>query len=264
MRIVKAEGVLRPPKVLIYGPPGVGKTVWAAQFAPRPALHLDYDVGGSAYLAALRDAEGEPLVDATGLDLAVDITPHQTEILAQRLQSDRLAKYRCIIIDTLTMLQQSHRETLMGIKLTASQSIWGENGEWCRRQISAFIAAPVALVVVAHDRTDIVDNRLLTRPALSPMLGAGIEPLFDVILYMGQRVREKSGLGRILVSAGDANLRSKDRTGRLPPTLWDASGREVYQLLTDAPWEAPEEESPEEEPTDEGGKEDQPDETEEP
>jgi phage nucleotide-binding protein len=218
------------PNIVIYGAPGVGKTVLAAQ-APKPCLLLDLDRGA-------RYVTNAAPVDPEGLSIATGIKMEELWAMAENVALGKPFKYVSLVIDSLTELQNIHRGDLLQKRLAPTREEYRVNTEFIRRIIRMLQAAEDLTIVYTCLEREVEDTEgLLIRPAITPALLRNVEAVVGVIVYLGMREvatgEEEGGskLERIAVTQGTNKIRAKDRTGLLPTAVLNPTWETLFGNL---------------------------------
>lgn len=224
-KIVNFEEDQGPLKALVYGDPGVGKTVFAAT-APKP-LFIDIERG-------MRSIANHP-------ELAKDVqrfplsTMKELEDLFWEIRAGNAAQDReTIVFDTFSALQKKHLDEILienhkkdhnKNPYLATQGDYKANTQLLRRLIVNFCELDRYHIVVLTHTTEAKDEfsgALLLRPSLTPKLTETFEEVMDVYCYMTASDPDKDGNVRrsIQVSPG-TRVKAKNRVGGLPPIIPD-------------------------------------------
>lgn len=222
-KIVSFEDDPGPLKVLVYGDPGVGKTVFAAT-APKP-LFIDIERG-------MRSLRNHP-------DIAKDVqrfplnSMKELEDFFWAVKGKEVAQDRqTIVFDTFSALQKKHLDEVLaeGHKKDhnkspyhATQGDYKGNTQHLRRLIIQFCELDRFHVVVLTHSTEAKDEysgALLLRPSLTPKLTETFEELMDVYCYMQASDPDKEGnVTRTIQISPGTRVKAKNRIGGLPPIL---------------------------------------------
>lgn len=217
---------------LIYGPPGVGKTVLAgsADAIPemRPVLLIDVE-GGTL---SLRNTY--PDVDVVRVQTWDDMQA----VYDALYKGD--ADYKTVVLDSLTEIQKFSMYNIMTGLLrkepdrdpdVPGMREWGKNIEQMRRLVRAFRDLPMHTIftaLVAYEK-DQKSGVVQARPSMSGKLSGEVAGFTDLVLYMYTKLVDGQ-IRRLLLTQGTDRQIAKDRSGLLPqlieePTmsgLWDA------------------------------------------
>lgn len=196
-------------KVVLYGPPGSGKTTMGASFPD--VLFLSAESG----LLSVRDKA----IDVWTIEGWKDL-----EEAYEFLRKGDHA-YKSVVIDSLTEAQKKLHEHIIrefpGKRRDygdlMSQSDWGYAIDRMRKMCRAFRDLPVNVVFIALDQQEQGEDEVLTKPALSgKTLSAELMGWVDAavycpgpvkdedgnIQYVGQTVPAKGRMAKLRVPAG--------------------------------------------------------------
>lgn len=206
-------------KMLIYGPPGVGKT-WLAASANdcewmQPALLLNVEAGTLATVE-----RSSPTVDFEGF-----------EALNKLFWWLATAKhgYKTFIIDTLTELQAKNLEVIVesevrkktNPKRTDIDDIWhddyAKSTQALQRICRAFRDLSMHVIFICHETLVGEGNNVTVEPLLTPRLRNSIIAYCDVVGYLYTILNEegaqsKPNIVRRLLVQSHPRYRTKDRS----------------------------------------------------
>ena len=210
-------------KCLIYGMPGVGKTVLSAsaQRVPdlSPVLFVDIDKG----TMSIRDEEGD--IDLLEIDEWKQINP-ALDVLLRGGHG-----YKTLIIDSITELQKIEMEARnSGIP---SIQDWQGSGIEIRRVIRKIKNLPMHVIVTALEREDKDEftQVIMRRPDLPGKLASGSSAAFDIVARL---TTDLDGDARVLMTKLDARTLARDRSGKrnqLPGIIQDPSFPKIWELM---------------------------------
>lgn len=179
---IKPISVLnRPRSWAIYGRSGSGKTTFAASF-PKPILLID-----------IRDQGTDSIADHEDIDVVEIESWEQLEEVYYYLR-DNPKKYKTVVVDTITQLQQLCLEDAIGAK-TKDKSRVGDWGSMTRRDwgtVSGLMKdwivnlrnLPLEVVFLAQEKVTTVDDDADDNPdnMITPEVGAHVMPSVRVVL----------------------------------------------------------------------------------
>lgn len=227
-----------PPYInmLIYGDPGVGKTVLAgsasAVEALAPVIYIDVE-GGTLSLR-----ERFPEVKVIRIKTFNDLG----KVFEELARGNH--GYKTVVLDSISEIQKFGMYAVMKRALENDPDRdpdlpgigeWGKNTEQMRRFIRAFRDLPMNTIFLALGATD-QDKRgnKLTKPALSAKLSNEVAGFLDVVCYMYKKTIDQE-VSRYLLTAGTDEFIAKDRTDRLPPILEAPDMQTIHQILFSTP-----------------------------
>lgn len=233
-------------KVLIYGDPGVGKTVLAAG-APIPLL-MDVEHGA-------RSLKNHPELSHV---LTVPIRNWgQCMVLLEKIfNQDKTPLYKggppiteikTVIIDTVSELQRRVLDEQLRAKATTTFVAGGkdyqENTERMRRFIMFLRDLPINFVLTCHAKTEVVTNEstgetvISYRPDLTPKLSTAVVGQMDLVGFMRlTRVPDEEAeggfkLARVLQVHPTERVVAKTRI-TLPPALIEPRFTDIINANT--------------------------------
>ena len=205
-------------KIIVYGPPGVGKTTLAAT-TKEPTLILSAEGG----LLSLTDH------DVDFIDLT---TNDKGELLDKSDRMDRLRdaydfaqsdeakkKYKWLFIDSLTEISQIVIEKYQKLYPERKDGLvlWGEYAKEMRSLIKAFRDIPnYNVVFTALAKTDKDDNgRRFQSIDVSGAIASQAPAYFDEMFYYHAFEDSDGNIQRKLITQPSDKVSAKDRSGKL-------------------------------------------------
>jgi hypothetical protein len=253
MQITKAYETANWMKLMVYGDPGVGKTLLAATAwdveQMRPILCINIEGGTMTF------REKYPEIDV--------ITPRDTLDPGGRVKRTGWRKlqdlyealrkenpYRTIIIDNLSETQKvsmahvMHETVLKDAERDPdipAQRDWGKSGEQLRRFVRAFrdLDCHVIYTAWAAKKQDQTTGQITIEPSLPGKLAAEVPGYLDIVLYMYSREEKTEGGGevrmirRVLSQPTGKISIAKDRSDKLPTVMQDPTMAKITDLALD-------------------------------
>lgn len=212
-------------KCLIYGLPGVGKTVFAAQF-PRPLI-LDAENGTRSLLNhpefGLQDVLILPIQSFADIEKVFWELKDESSELSKKVDT--------VVIDSISELQKRQLdEMLVQAKKQDSrrdvnlpyQQDYLINTNALRRMAFGFRDLEKNLVITAHSIEDKDESQgiILTRPDTTPKLARTLEGIMDLMGFLSVEYRDGKSV-RTLQVHPERRVKAKSRVGGLQPTIYN-------------------------------------------
>jgi len=192
-----------PPKklnVLVYGVPGVGKTVFAATF-PKP-LFVDIDLGLMS-VAHKKVAYFRPVNHAD---------------LRSTMTVEVLYNFETIVVDSLTELHSFFLQEILrnANRDQAQLQDWGMAGERIVQFIMQLRKLPQHVVLICEERADKDEEtgQISLGPALPGQLFKNVGRYVDLFFHMKMAVKDGKK-GRYLITEPVGMAQGKDRSWAL-------------------------------------------------
>ncbi len=223
--------------MLVYGDPGVGKTVLAGSAAAveelSPVLIIDIE-GGTLSLR-----ERHPSVDV----VRIRSWPDLNELYAALKKGE--GGYKTLVVDSLSEMQKFGMYFIMREALQKDPDRdpdlpgigeWGKNTEQMRKFVRAFRDLPMnviftALVNTSQDKR----GRQHFKPGMSAKLASEVAGFLDVVCYMylKESELEEGEQLRMLLTMATETVIAKDRTDKLPPAIQNPTMQSIYDIWSE-------------------------------
>ena len=175
----KIADIKRHRSYAFYGRSGSGKTTLSATF-PKPILYID-----------IRDEGTDSIADVEGIDVLEPKTVEEFEdALFWLIKNPK--KYRTVVIDTVTQLQEMAVEEIGAAKSRKSKKpgewgsmtkqAWGEVSGKLKSLIIDFRNLPMEVVFIAQDRVFNLDDEEGEDSELMPEVGPRLMPSVASVL----------------------------------------------------------------------------------
>lgn len=167
-------------KVLIYGEPGVGKTVFAAS-SPKPLI-IDIERGTTSLLLDENTRHTSVLSYKNA---------RQLEAVINAIAKGELTEYDTLVIDSFSMFQLKVMDDILSTnsgnqRYMPDGPTYNLNTNMLRAIANTLIALPIHVILTSAVKLDKEDatGRLFYRPDLTPKLSNSLVGLCDIVGFM--------------------------------------------------------------------------------
>lgn len=233
------------PSYLFYGPPGSGKTVFAAK-GPGAKLWLDMDqkIGE---ISQLPDREHisvwsphEPLGNPEGIEIPWSPDPKNVQLgqipakkpmgyeklvtVTNELLRQPQLRYDTIVLDSLTAAAEHWQRLLMYTHKVSfmTERLWGIYLAGLQEYINGFLQLPCKRVVICHDKSVVDEDTKFERirPSIAGQLGNNLTRYFtEAYYFLG---RDRSGQYKIQ-TVTDSRIAARTSRDLEPQMIADPS-----------------------------------------
>lgn len=206
LQFVTSSTEAQPLKVLLYGPPGCGKTV-AACSAPGPILYLNAE--GPDALTFSRKLYGDEKIRE------VAFTGKQTLVDVFVYARDPKNKIATIVVDSIGEMYRMLLEEIGGERATLQN--FGDVNTLIERFCRSLRDLPIHVVLVAHEEIADVEGEIVRRPVTGgKKLPEILMAMMSVVAYCGVVSETDDTPRRYVGQLIQANgRRAKDRSDAL-------------------------------------------------
>ena len=230
LSIGKVADLDRHIKLLLYGPPGVGKTTFVAD-APKP-IFIDFENSTEA----LRGGPNESVDVIRDPDQIGD-----PEAVLRFIQSKAIEQYETVVIDTISSMYDAFMLNWMTSPKVRNRSNSDRHiaQQYDFRKITNVLKEifyvlqykKMHVVLIAHEKelVDTETNRVLQiRPQLPPAAEKAVERLINELFYMEKKPGLKGPATRLLHVDAQGKILAKNRSRLTEPTIENPTWKEVF------------------------------------
>lgn len=225
-------------KMMIYGPPGIGKTTLALSAVDhaqtRDVLVINVEGG---LLSVVDKMEHADVVDYTNLKGLQDIC----WFLIKSKHN-----YKTVVLDSLSELQMTNIEAIVKAEVATRKNpnrvseddIWQEDYKastaQLRRVTRAFRDLPMHVVFTCHDHTTSTSDGTVSKihPALTPKLRQSVIGYIDILGYMFIKEIDNKPVRHMLVQpTGKFDAKDRSPGSRLGTTIVEPSIPKIIDTI---------------------------------
>lgn len=224
---IKPSQVRKPELIMLYGPPGGGKTHLAATISEVE----------DQYPVLIIDTEGSTAGTVSGFDDdRIDILPVEDLATFEQVTDallDKSHKYKTIIIDTMDVAQEWAIEALLA-KHGASNTFkaWGEVKTWTTDLGRQFKRMDPLGIMVFHQAEDTTDSGAVIgrKLALSGKAKDTMPGIPDMVGWVTRKVEKDGGEVTTVEFTPDPKLATKNRFA-LPAKMKDVTMSDIFEHI---------------------------------
>lgn len=241
IKITDLDEVDEALNMLIYGPPGVGKTVLAASARDvaelAPVLLVDFEGGTRSIL----DRKGIRFIRIKKWKELLELMKMLRDPVLQK-------QFKTIIIDPVNEMQKMIMANVIAEAVVKDQTHdrevpyqadWGRNAERTRKIIKIFRDGPfnVIFTCLSKEQRDETDGSTTFKPALPGQLSDEIGAAIDIVGFLrttsarsSDDPRKRQVVRRIAFQS-TGKFTSKDRTWKLGGYITNPSMRKIWDKI---------------------------------
>lgn len=242
--IVKAQTLHTPNSILVYGPPGKGKSVFAGSIVDVPGFErvLVIDTEGSSVALG----PWYPEVDVLPARTAADFQKYVEALLNGKLLEPKSGlPYQAVVIDTFDRAQERQLEVFGNAKEGITKSgerdgfyKWNAIKIWTAKVADLLHTAPFLTIWVMHEDSD--KNENTGKVTTTVMLGGKSQQIFpsvpDIVGYFNFVKVDKEMVRAVDFRANDKLVAKQRFAGKLDGLIAEPSFEKVFRAIEPERW----------------------------